>query len=278
MPRPHCMFIQNQGLPWREGILPGARGGLLTRLLSQDADSGALTAIVQLPASWSPPPICLDVDEECLVLSGTVQMNGKAFGPMSYACLPAGFKQQHTTGPNGATVLVMLAGTAHEYTPATSDYDERKLILDVDPAAEGLETWTANPYTRYLLGTGVRPLREDPDTGEISILYSALPFRYLAKRWTHPVVQEMFVLAGEYAINDVGLMCPGAYAWWAPNEWHGPYGSLTGFMMFIRTHGGALANTIAEEHIAVDYAPPYNPRLPESIAEFAQAPQGSTLF
>ena len=279
MARPHCKFIQNQSLPWDNGILPATRTSLPTRLLSQDPDTGALTAIVQLPPGWHPTqPNCLDADEECLVLGGSLEINNKPFGPISYACLPADYKRHQVAGPDGATVLVMLSANAREYIPVTPDYDTRKLILNIDPAAEGLETWTENPYTRYLVGTGVRPLREDPDSGEISIFYSALPFRYMAKRWTHPVVQEMFVLVGEYAINDVGLMCPGAYAWWAPNEWHGPYGSLRGFMMFIRTHGGPLANNIAEEEIAVDYAPSYNPKLPESLAQYAIAPQGSTLF
>lgn len=279
MARPHCMFIQNQGLPWVKGILPGARASLPTRLLSQDPDSGALSAIVQLPPGWHPnQPNSLDVDEETLVLGGALQINDHQFGPMSYASLPADYPRHQVAGDHGATVLVMLAGKAREYIPTTSDYDTRKLVLNIDPVAEGLPTWTENPYTRYLMGTGVRPLREDPDTGEISILYAALPFRYMAKRWTHPVVQEMFVLAGEYAINDVGLMCPGAYAWWAPNEWHGPYGSLSGFMMFIRSHGGALANDIAEEQIAVDYAPPYRPRLPEAVKQYATTPEGSTLY
>ncbi len=280
MARPHCMFIQNQGLPWQTGLLPGSRATLQTRLLSQDSASGALTAIVQLPAGWQQGnDRCLDVEEECLVLAGELNLNGDRYGPMGYCWLPAHYPRTTMGSTTGATLLVMLSGAGTETTTTPgADYDRKRLTLQADPAAEGLETWTENPYTRYLLGTGVRPLREDPDTGEISMLYTALPFRYMAKRWTHPVVQEMFVLAGEYAINDVGLMCRGAYAWWEPNQWHGPYGSHTGFMMFIRSHGGPLSNTIADEHIDVDYHPPYNPKLPQALAPYAQEPVGTTLF
>ena len=40
-----------------------------------------------------------------------------------------------------------------------------------------------------------------------------LPFRFMEKRWTHEHAMEMYMLAGEYSINDVGVLRPGAYAW-----------------------------------------------------------------
>lgn len=269
------MFIQNQALPWRDGVLGGERGPLAARLLSRDENSGALTAMVRYPAGWTlKTPHALAAEEEFFVIDGELSVNDHRFGRMSYGRIPARASRAVMQAAADTTALVMVNGD--QATAAAQGID---IPAPIAPLAEGLETWTENPYTRYLLGTGVRPLKEDPDTGEVTFLYSALPFRYMAKRWTHPVVQEMFVLAGEYAINDVGLMCPGAYAWWRENEWHGPYGSTTGFMMLIRSQGGPLANTLGKETIAVNYRPSYRPTLPADLQPYAKAaPTGATLY
>jgi hypothetical protein len=89
-------------------------------------------------------------------------------------------------------------------------------------------------------------------------------------RWAHDNVQEMYLLAGEYVINDVGRMRPGAYAWWEPGNVHGPYGSRTGFLMLVRAVGGPLTNIIDEERIQVNYSAPYNPQLPDEFRGLAQ--------
>ena len=265
MARPHCMFIQAQDVPWQKGFANAAWPELDVKILSLDDVSGACTCVVRYPAGWDfAGNRFLTCHEEILVLAGEIEINGERF----------------TSSPKGGVVLTMLSAAPEERTgaPEAGYYDEKLFVSRQDVAREGLETWTENPYTRYLKGTGVRPLRQDPYTGEITMLYSALPFRYMAKRWTHPVVQEMFVLAGEYAVNDVGVMCPGSYAWWRENELHGPYGSPTGFMMLIRTDGGPLSNHIPPEIIEVDYNAPYRPVLPDRLKPFAKRPQRTSLY
>jgi len=283
MPRPHCMFIQAQDVPWARGGegASDAWSGLDVKVLSRDPASGACTAIVRYPAGWHRSgPRYLTCHEEMLVLDGMVEINGVEHPPYAYTHLPAGFARTSFSTPRGAVVLTMLSAAPEEKPGEAPDglYDEKLLVGKIDPAQDGLEGWTENPYTRYLMGTGVRPLREDPYTGEISILYAALPFRYMEKQWTQPTVQEMFVLSGEYAINDVGVMCPGSYAWWEPGTLHGPYGSHTGFMMFIRTVGGNLANTFGQDGIPVDYDAPYRPVVSDAQKPYAKPPNRRTLY
>lgn len=276
------MFIQAQDQPWQSGILGSdAWTDLEIKTLSKDDETGACTTIIRYPHGWT----CegerhLTCHEEFLVLEGTMEVNGRLYGPYAYANLPKGYLRTSVSTPEGAVVLTMLSETPKEIAgdPVDGFYDKKLLVEHIDPAQDGLEGWTENPYTRYLMGTGVRPLREDPYTGEISILYAALPFRFMEKQWTHPTVQEMFVLAGEYAINDVGVMCPGSYAWWEPNTFHGPYGSHTGFMMFIRTVGGKLANTFGQEGLAVDYDAPYKPVVPDHLRAYAKPPKRQCLY
>jgi len=272
------MFIPAQNLPWQTGV-QGVRADTDAKILSLDQTSGACTTIIRYPAGWSRPDAHhLTCHEEFFVLDGGLILNGRDYGFNAYANLPAGYVRNDMAAPGGATVLTMFSAKPEEQ-PGAAEWDPKLLVEYIDVAGPGLKGWTENPYTRYLMGTGVRPLREDPYTGEISILYSALPYRFMEKRWTHPVVQEMYVLAGEYAINDVGVMTPGSYAWWRENNMHGPYGSRTGFMMFIRTDGGPLSNIIEEEIIPVDYRAPYRPCLPEHLMPYADPPPvGQTLY
>lgn len=253
------MFLQVQSLSWCGTEFAEAKGRVEARVLSRDAQTGAATALLRFAPGWSADGFeVLRCQEELLVLDGCLKTSDQDLGPYSYACFPAGYARSGLRSETGAVALVMFDANP-EPDGFARDFDERKLVVKPDIFSQGLEAWTENPYTRYLMGTGVHPLREDPDTGEISILYAALPFRYMAKRWTHTHVQEMYVLSGEYAINDVGVMGPGAYAWWEPEYVHGPYGSLTGFMMFIRSVGGPLENIIEKELIPVDYEAPFRP-------------------
>ena len=262
------MFVQSQALAWDDDDLTAIRGKVQSKILSRDAESGALTAVLRYPAGWNGNGFeALGVEEELLVLDGNLSISGVSYERYGYACLPAGFERTDAASDNGAVVLTMFAGAPELTGPIASA--SSRLISFPSIFRQGLEAWTENPYTRYLLGTGVFPLREDPDTGEISILYAALPFRLMEKRWTHKYVQEMYVLSGEYAINDAGVMSPGAYAWWEPEFKHGPYGSLSGFMMFIRSVGGPLENIIDDKRVAVDYDAAYRPVLPENMQAMA---------
>ncbi len=269
MSRGHTMFIQAQALPWMADAAAFGRPLANYRVLSQDAATGAATLLIRYPPGWHAPPGLMGATEELFVLDGELQIGDERYGHYAYACLPPHLPRgaAHTRG--GAVVLTMFDARP-TWSTTSRDFDERKHVPRLDTTSRGLEGWIQNPHTRYLQGTGVQTLREDPDTGEITILYSALPFRFMEKRWSHSHVQEMYVLAGEYAVNDVGVMRPGAYAWWEPHRYHGPYGSRTGFLMLIRSVGGPLANLIEPEPIAVDYFAPYRPELPESLRAHAR--------
>ena len=266
--RPHTMFIQSQALPWERGARLG-RPDTHIKLLSRDGETGAATALIRYPAGFTRSPEPLACAEEILLLDGSLQFGTTQLTNLSYARFPPGHEHDRFASAEGGVALTMFSAdpVAAPLADAASATDP---VLLSDLGGQGLEGWVENPYTRYLVGTGVRPLFEHPDTGEISILYSALPFRYMEKRWSHPEVQEMYVLAGSYVINDVGNMAPGAYAWWQGGRYHGPYGSRTGFMMFIRSVGGPLANLIEPERIPVDYDAPYNPVLPEDLRRYAR--------
>jgi hypothetical protein len=283
MSRDHTMFIQAQDLPWRhEADLAGFEG-LEVKSLSEAARDGARTCLVRIPAGWSAAARSgwLDVLDEFYVLDGDLTLSDQLYVHDCYACLPAGFVRREVSSRAGAVLLLMRAARARwtdGAVPPEGSYDASRLVAYHNAFERGLDGWEKNTHTRYLPGTGVQTLRADPVTREITILYAALPFRFMDKRWTHEHVQEMFVLAGEYAINDVGVLRPGGYAWWEPEYLHGPYGSLTGFMMLIRSCGGPLVNVIPDERVPVDYAAPFRPVLPAALGALAREPAPFTRY
>ena len=241
-------------------------------MLSRDAESGSATVLLRYPPGWQRPEAeSLNVMEEFYVLSGALQIGAEIYTDHSYACLPKGFVREGMASRSGAVVLTMWPREP-QASPANKEaaqFDATLLVQRHDCRAKGLNGWEQNTHSRYLPGTGVQTLRKDPYSGEITILYSALPFRFMEKRWTHEHVQEMYMLAGEYSINDVGVLRPGGYAWWNPKQLHGPYGSLTGFMMIVRSIGGPLINVIPEERVAVNFTAPYRPVLAPEQMPFA---------
>jgi len=266
------MFVQSQQLPWVDSLYPQVLPGVQMRRLSHDPQSGAATVMARLPARWqnsdSSP---LGAQQELFVLAGGLTIGAQRFEDHSYACFPQGYSAGAVCSEQGAIVLLMWDREPRRQgaaAAAANAVDTERLVPYINARVNGLDSWQKNTHTRYLPGTGVQTLRQDPESGEITILYSALPFRFMDRRWTHEHVQEMFVIAGEYSINDVGLMRPGAYAWWEPERLHGPYGSLTGFMMLIRSCGGPLVNVIPEERVAVDFAAPHRPQLPLELAAY----------
>ena len=108
MGREHIEFIEAGDVPASDatsGMLAGTR----RRLLSEDDENGALTAIHNFPAGWSG-----DLAEEAsrpielFVLTGAINVAGNAVGEGCYAFLPAAGDQRSLSAESEAQVLVML--------------------------------------------------------------------------------------------------------------------------------------------------------------------------
>ena len=87
---------------------------------------------------------------------------------------------------------------------------------------------------------------------------------------THPKVEELYCLEGEYVWGDCGRMGPGGYCWWREGEYHGPAGTDTGYHLFVRTINGPLVNTFDTEKKPFTWTPEYRPALPPELEQYAQ--------
>lgn len=272
MARPHILFLQSQTLPWTASLAT-VREGVLCKRLSEDDASGAATLIVQYPPGYLLEQAhAVAADEEWFVLDGELSLDTVDYGFHDYAYLPAGLPRRRLSSPRGAVVLTMFGSAPTLATSTEPGFDAARLIRRIASFDLPWKTGAEGSVTGKPLGPGlaVKHLRRDLATGEQSFLYACLPHHppppIMVGRFTHPMIEEIFALAGEYVFADVGVMRAGGYCWWREGEWHGPAGSRFGYCLFIRVLGGALRNQFATEAAPFRYDPPYRPALPPELA------------
>lgn len=270
MTRPWIEFIHEQVLPWENGLYGGARPDVEVRTLSRDEETGGSSLVLRYPAGWHrDEPEHRLADEEFFVLSGSLEINGNRYHDLCYGFLPAGYVRRSASSANGAVVLTffeneprMVAGEP----PALVDGDrlvERLDIFDGD--------WGAGFHPLFPAGAGRKYLRKDPHDDEQSWILGTMPLRFGRRREKHPVVEEMFLLAGELH-GPYGVMRAGAYFWRPPEIWHGPFGTKTGYMALFRTKGGPLSTEFDEDLRDLEWNRQYEPELPEGLARHAKIP------
>ncbi len=279
MTRPQIEFIQAAALPWRRGLYGRARPDVRSKMLSIDKESGESSVIVKYPPGWKrPKKEHLLVDEEIFVLEGSIRIAGIEYERHCYAHLPAGYERLRQSSKDGAVVLTFFSG-APRAKPGKAErglYKKKRLV-------KYLDTWNM-PWSRSLpdgseldpnlpgIG-GMKSLRVDPDNEDFTFLYGTMPqghpVGWAGKLETHPVVEEMYLLAGENSGNK-GIMRPGAYFWRPPGIEHGPYGTITGCLSFFRTKGGMLVNNWSRHKVGYTYAPRHRPVLQKELRRYAR--------
>lgn len=263
MARPRIEFIQNQLLPWNNEFLAGIRPGTATRILSEDDETGACSLLVRYPENWQGPAgQCLSADEEFLVLDGELRIGEQPYSYLGYGHLPAGYERQSLSAPRGAVILTFFSARPESVPSAGPLEDTSRLV-------EGLDAmqlpYTGNFHPEFPPGAGRRMLFDDPASGDQTWLLGTMGLRWAERAEVHPVVEEMFLIAGEVHGN-LGLMRPGAYFWRPPEIPHGPYGSLTGNIYLFRTKGGPLSTNYQDSETPFHWWPDHRPVLPPALA------------
>jgi hypothetical protein len=173
-------------------------------------------------------------------------------------------------------VLTFFDREPHLIKEAGAAVDTSRLVEYIDTldmawvgGAEG--SVTGKPLSHDI---ETKKLRVDPETAEQSFLYTAQPQHgppgIMKGKFGHPMIEEIFTLAGTYVFADAGVMGPGGYCWWRENEFHGPAGSMTGYNLFIRVVGGPLRNVFSDEPFPFTFTPDHNPSLPDELKPYGQ--------
>jgi hypothetical protein len=274
MHRPFIEFLQTQRLPWIPADTVGLPGAEM-RVLSEDRDTGACSLLVRFPAGWRRDGGILAADEEVFVIGGALTIGDRTHKRFGYTHLPAGYLHGRASTVDGAVAVVFysarpepVAGTAHAADLATERVVEHLNALDGE--------WGANFHPQFPPGAGRKWLRRDPVTKDETWVLGTMPLRSGRRAEKHPVVEEMFLLSGELQ-GHLGTMRPGAYFWRPPEEWHGPFGSLTGNLFLFRTVGGPLSTVYRDDESEFSWTPPDRPILPPDLAALPDVPPCACL-
>lgn len=279
MARPHTCFVQAQEIPWTDGVPGTSEIPVQSKVLSHDTETGAFTAILKVGPGFSRPgPVHFRCDVEFFVLQGELEVNGEVYGKDCYSYWPSGYVRHSTNSDQGCVLLAMFDGFSEPILGSVpeAEFREDKLIRKLDAYAMEWQTGEAGSVTGKPLSPTIftKKLRVDPETHEQTFLYAALPHHapppIMKGKFGHPMIEEIFVLSGEYVFGDVGKMGPGGYAWWREKEMHGPAGSEIGYNLFIRIYGGPLKNSFSEEPSPFSFTPEHNPALPEHLQSHAK--------
>jgi len=275
MARPHTCFIQAQALPWRKGLYGGGRPDVRSKVLSIDKASGDSTCILRYPEKYRRrAKEYVRAHEEFFVLDGTIKINGIEYGKHAYGFFPAGHVRRDVSSRDGAVLLTTFAAqpVVEQGEPEKGLFDKRLLIEHKNTLEMPWDPGLVDPQLQA--GVAIKALRTDPDTGETSFLYSSaahrIPPHGKKPRWTHSMVEEIFVLDGEYVFADAGVMGPGGYVWWREFVYQGPSGSIPGFNLWIRTVNGPMHNIFEKKKHPMDWNPKHRPKLPADLKRYAK--------
>lgn len=270
MSRPHIEFVHEQVLPWEQGLYGGARPEVAVRTLSRDGETGASSLVVRYPAGWrrTEPELLLS-DEEFFVLSGSIEVNGVLYRDLCYGFLPAGHLRHSAASEEGALVLTFYEREPRSAPAGTEPTADQARLVEGLNILDG--EWGGGFHPLFPPGAGRKYLRQDPIDGEQSWILGTMPLRSGRRREKHPVVEEMFLLAGTL-VGPLGVMHAGAYFWRPPEIWHGPFGTKTGYLTLFRTKGGPLSTEFDENLLDFSWSPDHAPVLPPELAALGATP------
>ena len=231
MGRPHIEFIESHEVPV-EPYAQAPFAGTRRRLLSEDDETGASTAIVSFPGGWSGDLAGGRRPLEIFGLRGALELDGQRIGAGGYAHVPPSGEARTLTATGDAHALVMIEPEAGQ----SALRRRRSTVIDTTQGRwrpPGLEA-DVPP------GILIKLLRVDPVAHDWTWVAATVPGWEEQRAEIHPTVEECLMLRGDVLLGERGVMTAGSYFWRPPMVHHGPMFCRNGGLFFFRTKGGGM--------------------------------------
>jgi hypothetical protein len=195
------------------------------RILSQDPNDGALSAIVQFR---NPLRGRLTSGADVFLLEGAGTLNGEGIGRSDYVRIPAGASVEWR--PNGHTVI-FLGSFGTPRLEAVDGEDPSALVITHSESVPWVPAGWADTGA---LEPGAAMKWLNRDGPALVLLAGMLPGWKSQAVESHPIYEESFKLTGDNLMGRRGVMQSGAYFYRGPDIEHGPLYTRTGTMSLIR--------------------------------------------
>jgi hypothetical protein len=236
MARPHIEPYVELDTPWKRMTLPGFPRGMRYKVLSLDTNSGACSLKVRYEPGFRLPPGMSYSEREMFVLSGSLKVADRSYGPGSYFFVPAGVTLPPISCPRGAQLLLYYNYGEPSFVESDSDHPraERDQLAIVD-SYEGLPWGSAPIYPATAPGCLVKILRFDPRTHGFTFLYCMVPNFWQDNISYHDCAEESYHIWGTSWMMQFGDLPTGGYFWRPPYINHGAFACKYGTLALGRT-------------------------------------------
>jgi hypothetical protein len=225
---------------------PGLPDGITIQVMGEDPDTGAVTAVLHLPAGWSSStPIACAAEQELFVLGGVLVQGQATMRGGGYSAHPAGEGQGEWRSPEGCRMIARYTSTPEFATARASAGAAHPLTVEavdswalpwIDPLA------ASAPSEEFRTGVMVKLLRRNDETGASTHMAGLMPGWFMTGQEVHPVIEENYCLSGDVHVADVAgkpgyTMTPGVYLARPAGVAHGPIVSKNGNVNLVFAHG-----------------------------------------
>jgi len=122
MARPHIEPFVDRDVAFRKFTMPGFPKGMQYKMLSLDPDSGACSMTVMYEPGYRQPPGMSYTEYELFIMTGSITVGDKVYGPGSYFMVPAGITIGALSSPRGATGLMFYNYGEPSFVESDSDH------------------------------------------------------------------------------------------------------------------------------------------------------------
>jgi len=226
--RPQVENLESSSVPASPWDSSGIGRGASIRPLSVDEETGATTALIDLPVGFTHAPIACDASQDWLLLEGEIQVGDRRLHPGAYSYYPSRLIQPSRSVLRRATVLAIfdtkpVYSTDHgnlSKPPEIIEYTDIWAIPWEDPLQ------VSEPSESFRSGVLIKKLRVNKTTGEQVYLAGLMAGWYMPGLEVHGY-EENYTLSGDVHIGEVGggrgyTMTPGSYMSRPANIPHGP--------------------------------------------------------
>ena len=231
-------------VPWTPEGLPA---GIGIRVLNEDDENGAVSAVLEFPAGWSweGPGYCA-ASQEFFVLDGALRVGRHMLENGGFCYYPPGVLQGGWEAAAGCQLFAIFKDRP-VFTAASESLEGAR----TDQTVEYLDSWamdwidpltTSEPTEEFRPGLFVKVLRRDPETLVSTHLAGLMPGWYAEGIEVHPVREESIVISGDVNIGMVGgepgyTVAVGGFYSRPAGIPHGPLSSKNGNVGLVHTDG-----------------------------------------